>query len=371
MHIPLADLQRQYQVIKKDIDAAIKKIIENAHFIMGEEVRQFEKEFSDLHNAKFGIGTSSGTSALFLSLKALGIGGGDEVILPANTFFATAEAVSQVGAKPIFVDIEKESYNIDPKQVEQKITPRTKAIIAVHLYGRPADMDAIQAIAKRHLLYLIEDAAQAHGAEYKSKKVGTLSDAACFSFFPGKNLGAYGDAGMVLTNNEDIARTISLLRNHGRIEKYEHLIEGYNERMDALQAAILSVKLKHLNQWTEARQNEAYLYNDLLKNIDKISPPLCHDHFKSVFHLYVIRTRYREKLSKYLAQKGIATGVHYPIPLHLQPAYRHLGYKKGDMPVTEEYSETILSLPLFPELTKKEVVFIVETIQEAFENDFK
>jgi len=365
MQISFVDLQRQYLDLKEDIHHSINAVVQKGNFIMGEDILKFENEFSKLHNAQFGIGTSSGTSALFLSLKALGIKNGDEVIIPANTFIATSEPVSQVGATPVFVDVEDDSYNIDPEKLEGKINKNTQAIIAVHLYGRPADMDKVNVIAQKYNLKVVEDAAQAHVAQYKSKKVGTLSDVACFSFFPSKNLGAYGDAGMVLTNNKDIAEKVSMLRNHGRIEKYEHVIEGYNERMDTLQAAILRVKLKHLENWTEQRREHARLYNDLLKNVEEVTVPRDHPDYKSVYHLYVIRINNREKVRKYLGGKGVATGVHYPIPLHLQPAYSFLGYKRGDFQITEAHSQTILSLPLFPELTKKEVVYIVESIKKA------
>lgn len=365
MTIPFVDLKRQYLSIKGEIDAAMSGIINNCSFIMGKDIKEFEKEFAASHKAEFAVGVSSGTSALFLSLLGLDIGAGDEVITVANTFIATAEAISQVGATPVFVDIEKDNYNIDPLKIKDKITRKTKAIIAVHLYGHPADMDKVNAIAKEYKLKVIEDAAQAHLAEYKNKFVGTLADAACFSFFPGKNLGAYGDAGMVLTGNKELADKISILRNHGRLEKYEHLTVGYNERLDTLQAAILRVKLKYLPAWTKKRRQNAGLYNKLLKNLDGVVTPKESDYAKSSWHLYVIRTDKRDTVKKFLEENKIQNGVHYPLPLHLQPAYKHLGYKEGDFPVTEDYSRKILSLPMFPELTQEEIAQVVETVKKA------
>ncbi|MFH1856956.1 MAG: DegT/DnrJ/EryC1/StrS family aminotransferase [Candidatus Omnitrophota bacterium] len=365
MTIPFVDLKRQYISIKKEIDDAIQGIITNTSFIMGPDIKELEKEFAIVHQAKFGVGVSSGTSALFLALLALGIKEGDEVITVANTFIATAEAISQTGAKPVFVDILEDNYNIDPKKIKEKITKKTKAVIAVHLYGHPADMDAVNAVAKEYNLKVIEDAAQAHLAEYKNNPIGTLSDASCFSFFPGKNLGAYGDAGMVLTNNEELAKKIAVLRNHGRLEKYEHLMVGYNERLDTLQAAILRVKLKYLKEWTEKRRRNAALYNELLKDAQGIVTPRENDYAKSAWHLYVIRSEKRDAIKEALQKNKIQSGIHYPIPLHLQPAYKCLGYKEGDFPVSENYSLQILSLPMFPELTEQEITQVVEVVKQV------
>lgn len=365
MTIPFVDLKRQYLAIKNEIDTAMSGVIENSSFIMGEEVGEFEKEFAASHKAEFAVGVSSGTSALFLALLGLDIGRGDEVITVANTFIATAEAVSQVGAVPVFVDIEEDNYNIDPRKIKDKITKKTKAIIPVHLYGHPADMDKINAVAKEYKLKVVEDAAQAHLSEYKNKFVGTLSDASCFSFFPGKNLGAYGDGGMVLTKTKELAEKISILRNHGRLEKYEHLTVGYNERLDTLQAAVLRVKLKYLAGWTKKRRQNAALYTRFFENVVGVVAPKESGFAKSSWHLYVIRTDKRDKVKKFLEENKIQCGIHYPLPLHLQPAYKHLGYKKGDFPVTEDYSRKILSLPMFPELTEDEIRLVAETVKKA------
>ncbi|ODS37465.1 MAG: hypothetical protein A7315_13480 [Candidatus Altiarchaeales archaeon WOR_SM1_79] len=312
---------------------------------------------------KHAIGVSSGTSALHLALLGAGIKPGDEVITVPNTFIATAEAISHVGAKPVFVDIDKETYTINVSKIKDKITEKTKAVIPVHLYGQMVEMDDLMELAQDNNLKIIEDSAQAHGAEYKCRKAGTIANSGCFSFYPGKNLGAYGDAGMVTTNDDEIAENVKILRDHGRSDKYEHKIIGFNHRIDALQAAILNVKLKYLNGWTDARRKNAKLYNELLSNVDVVTP-VEKEYSKHVYHLYVIRTKKRDELQKYLKTHGIATGVHYPIPLHLQPAYSHLDYKEGDFTVTEEYSGEILSLPMFGELTEEEIGYVVEKIKE-------
>ncbi|MCK4262382.1 DegT/DnrJ/EryC1/StrS family aminotransferase, partial [bacterium] len=341
MTIPLVNLTRQYEAIKDEVMASIKRVVESSAFILGEEVKQFEEEFASFCGAKYAIGVSSGSAALHLALIACEVGEGDEVITTPYTFIATTEAISRVGGKIVFVDIDSKDYNIDVSKIEEKITERTKAILPVHLYGHPADMDPIMEIAEKYNLKVIEDAAQAHGAAYKSRirpgrtraerRVGSIGDINCFSFYPGKNLGAYGDGGMVVTGDDEMANKVKLLRNHGRREKYEHLIEGYNYRLDALQAAILKVKLARLNEWNEARRTRAKLYNDLLADAAVITP-LEREYAKHVYHLYVVRTKERDKLKEHLKARGIATGLHYPIPLHLQEAYSHLGYKKGDFP---------------------------------------
>jgi dTDP-4-amino-4,6-dideoxygalactose transaminase len=362
--IPFVDLKAQYDSIKDEIDKAIQNVLNTTSFIMGEELKKFEEEFASFCNTKYAIGVANGSDALILALRACGIGEGDEVITVPHTFISTAEAISKVGGKIVFVDIDLKTYTIDVSKIEEKINKKTKAIIPVHLYGQPADMDPIMELAKKYSLKVIEDAAQAHGAEYKGKKVGSIGDVGCFSFYPGKNLGAYGDAGMVVTNNDEIAEKIKLLRNHGRItKKYEHEIEGYSSRLDNLQAAILRVKLKHLNKWNESRRENAKRYNELLSNIDDIIAPHEADYAKHVYHLYVIRVEGRDKLKEDFKSKGIATGIHYPIPLHLQPAYKYLGYKEGDFPVTEECSQKILSLPMFAELADREIEEIVELIK--------
>ncbi len=333
---------------------------------MGEELERFEEEFALFCNTKYAIGVANGSDALILALKVCGISGEDEVITVPHTFIATAEAISNVGGKVVFVDINLRTYIIDVSKIEEKINEKTKAIIPVHLYGQPADMDPIMELAKKYNLKVIEDAAQAHGAEYKGKKVGSIGDVACFSFYPGKNLGAYGDAGMITTNSEEIAKRVKLLRNHGSIKKYEHKIEGYSSRLDNLQAAILRVKLRHLNKWNDLRRRNAKKYNELLNNIDNIIVPYEADYAKHVYHLYVIRTENRDKLREELKSNNITTGIHYPIPLHLQPAYNYLGYKEGDFPVTEKASQEILSLPMFAELSEKQIMEICYWVKSFY-----
>ena len=362
MNVPLVDLKRQYLSVKKEIDRAIQEVIDKSAFIMGENVEEFENEFAEFCGVEYGVGTSSGTTALHLALVVCGIKQGDEVITVPYTFIATTEAVSHTGAKVVFVDIEDRSYTMDPEKIEKVITERTKAIVPVHLFGQPADMDKIIEIAKKHNLIVIEDACQAHGAEYKGKKVGSLGDIACFSFYPGKNLGAYGDAGMVVTDNKELAEKVRLLRNHGRAEKYYHQVEGYNYRLDAIQAAILRVKLRHLEEWTEKRRRNAKLYNEFLKG-NKVKTPLEMEYAKHVYHLYVIKTEERQELYLKLRENGISAAIHYPFPLHLQEAYRYLGWKKGDFPISEACSEGLLSLPMFPELTEDEIKRIVDIIK--------
>jgi len=364
MMIPLVDLKAQYNSIKTEIDNAIQRVLDNTSFIMGDELKKFEEEFALFCNTKYAIGVANGSDALILALRACGIGEDDEVITVPHTFISTAEAISNVGGKVVFVDIDPKTYTIDVSTIEEKITKKTKAIIPVHLYGQPADMRPIMELAKKYNLKIIEDAAQAHGAEYQGKKVGSIGDVACFSFYPGKNLGAYGDAGMITTNNEEISKKLKLLRNHGRItKKYEHEIEGYSSRLDNLQAAILRVKLRHLNKWNNMRRENAKKYNELLSNIDGIITPYEADYAKHVYHLYVIRTENQDKLREELKSEGIATGIHYPIPLHLQPAYNYLGYKRGDFPVTEKASQEILSLPMYAELGDEQIEEIIELVK--------
>lgn len=366
--IPFVDLKVQYNSIKNEIDEAIQNVLNTTSFIMGEELKKFEGEFASFCNVKHAIGVANGSDALILALRACGIGEGDEVITVPHTFISTTEAITHVGGKIVFVDIDPKTYTIDVSKIEEKITKKTKAIIPVHLYGQPADMDPIMRLAEKYNLRVIEDAAQAHGAKYKGGKVGSIGDAGCFSFYPGKNLGAYGDAGMITTNNEEIANRIKMLRNHGRLTaKYEHEIEGYSSRLDNLQAAILRVKLKYLNKWNDMRRRNAKKYNELLNNIGGIITPYEADYAKHVYHLYVIRTeKRRDKLREELKSKGIATGIHYPIPLHLQPAYNYLGCKSGDFPITEECSKDILSLPMFAELTEEKINTITNLINDCY-----
>ncbi len=361
--IPLIDLLAEYKSIKAEIDMGIQRVINNSSFILGDEVECFEKEYSDFISVDYCIGVSSGTSALMLALIALEIGIGDEVITTPMTFFATAEAISVVGAKPVFIDINAETYNLNPENIEGAITKKTKAILAVHLYGHPSEMDAIKEIAIKHKLYVIEDAAQAHDAEYKEQRVGTIGDVACFSFYPGKNLGAYGDAGAVTTNNEDIYQKILMLRNHGRRpgSKYEHVIVGYGERLDSLQAAILRVKLRHFKEWIEIRRQKASLYNNLIKS-NNIALPYCEDYVRHVYQYYVIRTNRRDEVFSELQTKGIGVGIHYPIPLHLQPAYHQLNYKLGDFPITEHVAKEAITLPLYPLMKHSDQLYIIDCL---------
>ena len=373
MKIPFVDLKAQYRSIKDDVDKAISDVIENTAFILGEHVKNLEKDFAGYCNAKYAVGVGNGTDALYLALRAHGIGAGDEVITIPNTFIATTEAITLTGAGIGFVDIDPETCNMDPGKLEEYLekhsgTPaKPKALIPVHLYGQPTDMDPINQIADKYNLVVIEDAAQAHGAEYKQRRVGSLGNAACFSFFPGKNLGAYGDGGMVVTNDEKIHEKILRLRNHGRTKKYLHEFEGVNSRLDNLQAAILLVKLKRLDRWNENRRNNAKKYDDLLSKVKGVTIPKIKDGNSSVYHLYVIQVDERDKLKDFLSEKGIASGIHYPVPLHLQPAYSYLGLKEGAFPDTERISKRILSLPMFPELSDDQIERVAKAIEEFFQ----
>ena len=364
MSIPFVDLKAQYQSIKPEIDNAIQGILDNTAFIGGQAVKDFESNFARFCKANYCVGVASGTDALFLALKAFNIGQGDEVIVPATSFIATSEVVTATGARVVFVDVGKHSYNIDVSKIEAKITGRTKAIIPVHLYGQPADMGPINEIAERHNLKVIEDSAQAHGAEYKGRRTGTLGDVACFSFYPGKNLGAYGDAGAVVTNNEEIAEKVRMMANHGRLKKYDHLFEGLSSRLDGLQAAILDVKLRHLEDWTASRREIAANYNDLLSDLEKVVLPKEEAYAKHVYHLYVIRVANRDSVREFLKEKGISAGIHYPTPLPFLKAYAYLGHRPGDFPVSERLAKEVLSLPLYPEITGEQVGFIAETIRQ-------
>ncbi len=362
MAIPLVDLKAQYRSIGDEVNGAIQRVIDNTSFILGEEVSSFEDRFAAFCRTEYAVGTSSGTSALHLALLACGVGPGDEVITVPHTFTATGEAIIHAGAMPVFVDVDLDSYNIAPDQIEAAITEKTKAILPVHLYGRPAEMDPIMAIAERHKLAVIEDAAQAHGAEYRGRSVGSIGHAACFSFYPGKNLGAYGDGGAVVTNDEQIAEKVRLLRNHGRREKYEHITVGYGYRLDALQAAILKLKLGHLNEWNEQRRANADTYRELLQGLDLVLPRNS-QHLKSVYHLFVVRNPRRDALLEHLRSNEIFAGVHYPIPLHLHPAYRHLGYQRGDFPDAEQAAREVLSLPMYPELSPAQMARVARGVR--------
>jgi len=367
--IPLVDLRAQYQSIKKEVDAAISQVIDDTAFIGGKYAAAFEEEFANALGVGYCVGVGNGTDALFIVLKALGVGKGDEVIVPANSFIATSEAVTATGAHVVFIDCSSDDSCIDVGEVRKKITPKTKAIMVVHLYGQPAMLDELGAIAREHNLFLVEDAAQAHFAEYKGKMIGTFGVAATFSFYPGKNLGAYGDAGAIVTNDEALAIKCRMLANHGRAkgEKYNHAIEGFNSRLDGMQATILSVKLRHLSGWTKRRQELAHTYNEALSGIPGLElPPEILDR-QSVYHLYVIRTKGREALREYLKSEGIETGVHYPIGLPYLSAYAYLNTQAPeDFPVTYRLQSEILSLPLYPELTEEQQMHIIHTIKDFF-----
>ena len=357
MQIPLVDLKAQYSGIKEEIDSAVKEVIDSTSFILGKKVEDFENKFAELCNVKHCVGMNNGTSALRLALLAIGIKPNDEVITSPFTFIATAEAISHIGAKPVFADIDEKTYCIDHEKIEEKITGKTKAIIPVHLFGQPADMTPILEIAKKHSLKVIEDAAQAHNALYKNKKAGSMGDVNCFSFYPGKNLGAYGEAGAVCTNDDEAAKELILLRQHGELTRYYHDIIGDNCRMEALQGAVLGVKIKYLDEWTEKRRKNAEYYNKLLKDLDLILPYEA-DYAKHVYHIYAIRTKNRDRLRDFLGKNGISAGIHYPIPVHLQKAYFFMGIKKGAFPISEKIADEILSLPMYPELSEGQMEHI-------------
>ncbi len=370
MQIPFLDLKVQYQSIKNEINAAIQNVLDNTSFILGKAVSDFENEFAKAHSVKYCFGVSSGTDGNHLASWALDIKAGDEIIVPANTFIATAWGATLCGAKPVFVDCDPLSYNLDPNKLNGAITPKTKAVVAVHLYGQPADLDAIRSITKNKNLFLIEDCAQAHLAEYKNKRVGGLSDTACFSFYPGKNLGAYGEGGAVTTNNDEVANKVKMFRDHGALQKYHHESLGHNYRMDGIQGAVLGVKLKYLDKWTEERRRVAAKYRELLGNFEQIIIPKEMDYAKHVYHLYVIlvkgRSEKRDELMKFLNENGVFTGLHYPIPLHLQKCFSELGYKKGDFPVSEKLAENGLSLPMYPELNDSQIEYVADKIKSFF-----
>jgi dTDP-4-amino-4,6-dideoxygalactose transaminase len=364
--VPFVDLKAQYRTIKDEVRLAIDGIVEDAAFIGGKALRSFEDAFAAFCGAKHGIGVSSGTSALHLALDACGVGRGDEVITVPNTFIATTEAITHAGATIRFVDADPESYNLDPARLETAITPRTKAIMPVHLFGQVADIDAILAIARPRGIKVVEDAAQAHGSAVNGRRAGTLGDIAGFSFYPGKNLGAYGDGGFVTTQDDEMAKRVRLLLDHGRTTKYEHIAEGYNYRLDALQAAILAVKLRHLDRWNEARRRVARAYDERLAGIAGLALPKEQAGRRHIYHIYAVRTETRDALRAHLEERGIASGVHYPIPLHLQPAYRHLGIPKGSFPVAERLAETFVSLPMYPEMEERQVDAVCAAVRSFF-----
>ena len=363
--IPLVDLKAQYRRIQPEIDAAIRETVESAAFVGGPQVEAFEKEFAAFSGARHAVGVSSGTSALHLALIAAGVGPGDEVLLPAHTFIATAEVIHRLGARPRFVEIDPRTCTLDPAALAATFSPRVKVIIPVHLYGHPADMDPILDFAARHRIRVIEDAAQAHGALYKGKRCGGIAPLAAFSFYPGKNLGAYGDAGIVTCESALEADRMRSLSNHGRLDKYLHAEEGYNYRLDGIQAAVLRVKLRHLEEWNEARRRAARWYDERLRDIAAVRSFSPASWAVPVYHLYVIRVPERDRVLQALKDAGIDAGIHYPVPLHLQPAYRHLGHSVGDFPITEEICGEILSLPIYPEITEEQVERVVEAVRRA------
>jgi len=393
LQIPLMNLKKQYATIKEEADKKVLEVLSSAQYIMGENVKEFEKEISEYLGIKHSISVGNGTDALVIALKALGIEEGDEVITTPFTFFATAESISFVGATPVFVDVDINTYNIDPAKIEERITEKTKAIMPVHIFGQPCDMDSINEIAKKHNLEVIEDACQAIGSEYKGQKIGTLSDIACFSFFPTKNLGCAGDGGMIVTNDDELATICRALKTHGsgvngqkayniinNIEedtaednatdntvynplKYYNYLIGQNSRLDEIQAAILRVKLRKLDDWNDSRREHARFYNEQLKDTELVTPFEAKN-VKHIYHLYILQSENRTELINYLKEKGIATGIYYPIPLHLQKAYKFLGYKEGDLPNAEYLSHRTFAIPMFAELTDEEKEYIVETLKK-------
>lgn len=362
--IPFVDLHAQYHGIKPEIDASIARVLESSQFVLGDEVAAFEEEFAAYCGTSFAVGVNSGTSALHLALLAAGVGPGDEVITVPFTFVATVAAITYSGAWPVLVDIDPVTFTMDANQVEQAITPRTKALLPVHLYGQPAEMDALLAIARQHGLAVIEDAAQAHGAEYKGRRAGGLGDMGCFSFYPGKNLGAYGEGGAIVTSNKDYARTLRMLRDWGADRKYHHVLKGYNYRLEGIQGAVLRVKLRYLEAWTEARCSHAAHYNRLLAPTG-VATPKAAAHVRHVYHIYAIRSCRRDELGNALHAQGIQTGIHYPIPVHLLPAYQDLGHGPGAFPHAEQAAREVLSLPMYPELTQDAIGQVASAIARS------
>ena len=363
MKVPFLDLNAQYDSIREEIHSVIEQVLSTCAFAAGPFVAQFEKNFGAFCQCEHAVGVANGTEALWLALLALGIKPGDEVITVPNTFVATVEAISYCGARPVFVDVDEKTFTMNAALLEAAITPKTKAIIPVHLFGQMAEMDAIMAIAKAHDLYVIEDASQAHGAAYKDKPAGSIGDISCFSFYPGKNLGAYGEAGAVVTNNSEFARIIRMLIDHGQPKKYHHEIIGWNSRMDGIQGAILNVKLRHLRSWNDARRRNACLYNDFLQGTDGVRLPEEEVHARHVYHIYAIRVKNRSALLQALLEKDIHCGIHYPIPLHLQRAYESLNVPKGSFPAAEACAQELVSLPMFPELKAEQIEYTAKEIR--------
>lgn len=366
MKIPFLDLKAQYNVIKGEVEIGLQEVMANTAFASGPFVQKYEKEFAEFCGAKYCVAVNSGTSALHIALLAHDIKPGNEVITVPNTFVATAWSISYCGAKPVFVDVDSKTWLMNPDLIEKAITSKTKAILPVHLYGQPADMDPINEIAKKHNLIVIEDAAQAHAATYNEKVIGSLGNTTCFSFYPGKNLGAYGEGGAVVSDNETVVKKMRMLRDHGQSKKYHHDFVGYNYRMDGFQGAVLSVKLKYLQEWTDKRNKMAQRYNYGLQDIEGLQVAYVRDNDVSAFHLYVIHTEKRDELMKYLNEHEIAAGLHYPIPIHLQKAYEHLNHKKGDFPITEKNAAQCLSLPLYPELNIESQKKVIRATKNYF-----
>ncbi|RUM23315.1 DegT/DnrJ/EryC1/StrS family aminotransferase [Rhizobium vallis] len=364
--IPFLDLKAQYQSIKSEIDAAVLGVLASGQYVLGEEVIRLEQEFADYCNVKHAIALNTGTSALHLSLLAAGVGPGDEVITVPFTFVATVSAICYAGARPVFVDVEPVTLTMDPAELEAKITPRTKAIVPVHLYGQMAEMDAIKAIADHHRIPIIEDACQAHGALYKGARAGSIGTSGCFSFYPGKNLGACGEGGIAVTNSDEQAKTMRMLRDWGQEQRYHHLLKGFNYRMDAIQGAILRVKLRHLEAWTEARRSHGRRYSSLLSGSPHLRTPVEVADRRHVYHVYAIRSRDRDGLQRVLTAEGIPSGLHYPIPVHLQKAHADLGYKVGDFPVSEAAAREVLSLPIYPEMPVQHVDQVAAALEYAY-----
>lgn len=362
MKIPLVDLKAQYRALKPEIDPAIQRILDNTSFILGPEVKQFEDHFAEFCGVTHAIGVDSGTAALHLALLLCDVGPGDEVITTTHTFIATAETISLTGARPVLVDVDPKTYNLDPEAVAAAITPRTRVLLPVHLYGQTAEMDPLLDLARQYHLRVVEDAAQAHGAEYRGRRAGSMGDLSCFSFYPGKNLGCYGDGGMLVTNSAELADKARMLRDHGRKGKYEHQIVGYGYRLDALQAAVLDVKLRHLPEWNQKRRDAAAYYDAQLAGLGVVTPRVP-PHMVPIYHIYALLVKERDAMLRFLRDREIEAGIHYPIPLHLQPVYQNLGYRRGDFPVAEQVTDQELSLPIYPEITREQQDYIVAAVR--------
>ncbi len=367
MNVPFVDLKAQYRQLRVEIDATIQSVIDKTAFVGGPHVREFEVAFAEKHGVKHCVSCANGTDAIYITLKALGIGPGDEVITVANSWISTSETITQAGARPVFVDIDSYYYHIDPQRIEEKISSKTKAILPVHLFGQPASIDEIRTICLKHNLVLVEDCAQAHFATYQGQKVGTFGIAGTFSFYPGKNLGAYGDAGAIITDDDDLAKKARKFANHGSLRKHQHDIEGINSRLDGIQAAILSVKMRYIDEWNLSRNRNAQIYDSLLAGKEQIQTPKIREDSFHIFHLYVIRTKKRDALAAFLKSKGIGTGIHYPTALPFMPAYSYLRHKPSDFPIAYQIQNEILSLPMFPELNEEQINYVTSSIEEFFQ----